>query len=65
MVKITKDMATFIRKRLPDVCIVKTLKNKGGSKHGTYYVEETSAVLKLLVQYQKTVNVVSEYPVSK
>ena len=58
-------MATFIRKRLPDVCIVKTLKNKGGSKHGTYYVEETSAVLKLLVQYQKTVNVVSEYPVSK
>ena len=65
MVKITKDMATFIRKRLPDVCIVKTLKNKGGSKHGTYYVEETSAVLKLLAQYQKTVNVVSEYPVSK
>ena len=58
-------MATFIRKRLPDVCIVKTLKNKGGSKHGTYYVEETSAVLKLLAQYQKTVNVVSEYPVSK
>lgn len=58
-------MATFIRKRLPDVCIVKTLKNKGGSKHGTYYVEETSAVLKLIAQYQKTVNVVSEYPVSK
>ena len=58
-------MATFIRKRLPDVCIVKTLKNKGGSKHGTYYVEETSAVLKLLVQYQKTVNVVSEYPARK
>ena len=58
-------MGTFIRKRRPDVCIVKTLKNKGGSKHGTYYVEETSAVLKLLAQYQKTVNVVSEYPVSK
>ena len=65
MVKITKDMATFIRKRLPEACIVKTLKNKGGSKHGTYYIEETSAVLKLLVQYQKTVNVVFEYPTRK
>ena len=65
MVKITKDIAMFIREKLPNVCIVKTLKNKGGSKHGTYYIEETSAVLKLLVQYQKTVNVVFEYPVSK
>lgn len=64
MVKITKDMAAFIRKRLPDVCIKKTLKTKGSSM-GSYYAEETSAVLKLLAQYQKTVNVVSEYPVSK
>lgn len=64
VVKITKDMAAFIRKRLPEACIKKTLKNKGSSM-GNYYAEETSAVLKLLVQYQKTVNVVSEYPVSK
>lgn len=46
-------MAAFIRKKLPEACIVKTLKNKGGSKHGTYYVEETSVVLKLLAQYNK------------
>ena len=65
MVEITKDTAAFIRKRLPEACIVKTLKSKGGSKHGTYYIEETSAVLKLLAQYQKTVNVVSEYPTRK
>ena len=32
---------------------------------GSYYAEETSAVLKLLAQYQKTVNVVSEYPTRK
>ena len=64
VVKITKDMAAFIRKRLPEACIKKTLKNKGSSM-GSYYAEETSAVLKLLAQYQKTVNVVSEYPTRK
>lgn len=64
VVKITKDMASFIRKRLPEACIKKTLKNKGSSM-GSYYAEETSAVLKLLAQYQKTVNVVSEYPTRK
>ena len=57
-------MASFIRKRLPEACIKKTLKNKGSSM-GSYYAEETSAVLKLLAQYQKTVNVVSEYPTRK
>ena len=64
MVVITKDMAAFIRKRLPEACIVKTLKNKGGS-NGTYFIECTNSVLKLLAQYQKTVNVVSEYPTRK
>ena len=64
MVEITKDTAEFIRKRLPNTCIFKTLKSKGGSK-GKYFVEETNAVLKLISEYQKTENVVEEYPVSK
>ena len=64
MVEITKDTAEFIRKRLPNACIFKTLKSKGGSK-GKYFVEETNAVLKLISEYQKTENVVEEYPVSK
>ena len=64
VVEITKDTAEFIRKRLPNACIFKTLKSKGGSK-GKYYIEGTDAVLKLISQYQKTENVVEEYPVSK
>ena len=64
MVEITKDTTEFIRKKLPNVCIVKTLKTKGGSK-GTYFVESSDSVLKLISEYQKTENVVEEYPVSK
>ena len=64
MVVITKDMAAFIRKRLPEACIVKTLKTKGGSK-GTYFVEETNSVLKLISQYKKSEKIIEEYPVSK
>ena len=64
MVEITKDTAEFIRKRLPNACIFKTLKSKGGSK-GKYYVEGSNAVLKLISEYQKTENVIEEYPVSK
>lgn len=64
MVEITKDTAMFIREKLPNVCIVKTLKSKGGSK-GAYYCEENMAVLKLLAEYEKSLNVVKEYPVSK
>ena len=64
MVEITKDTAMFIREKLPNVCIVKTLKSKGGSK-GEYYCEENMAVLKLLAEYEKSLNVVEEYPVSK
>ena len=64
MVKITKDMAAFIRKRLPEACIKKTLKNKGSSM-GSYYAEETSAVLKLISQYKKSEKIIEEYPVSK
>lgn len=57
-------MAAFIRKRLPDVCIVKTMKGHT-SERGVYYIECTNAVLKLISEYQKTENVVEEYPVSK
>lgn len=62
MVEITKDTVEFIRKRLPDACIYKTMKSCG-SKRGTYFVEETNAVLKLISEYKKTENVIEEYPI--
>lgn len=64
MIKITKDTAMFIREKLPNVCIVKTLKTKGGSK-GAYFVEETNTVLELVSQYKKSEKIIEEYPVSK
>ena len=64
VVKITKDIAMFIREKLPNVCIVKTLKTKGGSK-GTYFVEETNTVLKLISQYKKSEKIIEEYPTRK
>ena len=64
VIKITKDTAMFIREKLPNVCIVKTLKTKGGSK-GTYFVENSDSVLKLISQYKKSEKIIEEYPVSK
>ena len=64
MVEITKDTASFIREKLSNVCIVKTLKTKGGSK-GTYFVESSDSVLKLISQYKKSEKIIYEYPVSK
>lgn len=64
MVEITKDTAMFIRENEPKVCIVKTLKTKGGSK-GTYFVEETNTVLKLISQYKKSEKIIEEYPTRK
>ena len=64
MIEVIKDTASFIREKLPNACIYKTMKSCG-SKRGTYFVEETNSVLKLISQYQKTENVVEEYPVSK
>ena len=64
MVEITKDTAMFIREKLPNVCIVKTLKTKGGSK-GTYFIENSDSVLKLISQYKKSEKIIYEYPVSK
>ena len=64
MVVITKDIAAFIRKKLPNACIRKTMSGHT-SERGKYYVEETNAVLKLISECQKSENVVFEYPVSK
>ena len=64
MIEITKDTASFIREKLPNVCIVKTLKTKGGNK-GTYFVEETNTVLKLISQYKKSEKIIEEYPTRK
>ena len=64
MIEVTKDTASFIREKLPNVCIVKTLKTKGGSK-GTYFIEETNTVLTLISQYKKSEKIIEEYPVSK
>ena len=64
VIKITKDTASFIREKLPNVCIVKTLKTKGGSK-GTHFVEETNSVLKLISQYKKSEKIIEEYPTRK
>lgn len=56
----------YIRKSLPDVHIVKTLRSKGGSK-GKYFVEDTNTVQKLITQYQnqKFKNIIYEYPASE
>ena len=64
MIEVTKDTASFIREKLPNVCVVKTLKTKGGSK-GTYFVEETNTVLKLISQYKKSEKIIEEYPTRK
>lgn len=63
MVEITKDMAEYLRRRMPNVCISKTMKQK--SSKGKYYAEETAAVLKAISQYESEINVISEYPNSK
>lgn len=64
MVEITKDTAAFVKERLPDACIYKTMKSCG-NKRGVYYAEESNAVLKLISQYRKELNVVEEYPACK
>ena len=64
MIEITKDTASFIREKLPNVCVVKTIKTKGGSK-GTYFVESSDSVLKIISQYKKSEKIIEEYPVSK
>ena len=64
MVEITKDTASFIREKLPNACIVKTMKGHT-SERGKYYVEGSNAVLKLISEYKKSEKIIEEYPVSK
>ena len=64
VIKITKDTAMFIREKLPNVCIVKTMSGHT-SKRGKYYVEDSIAVSKLLSEYKKSEKIIEEYPVSK
>ena len=64
MVEITKDTAMFIREKLPNVCIVKTMRGHT-SERGKYYVEDSKAVSKLLSEYNESEKIIEEYPVSK
>ena len=64
VVEITKDTASFIREKLPNVCIVKTMKSCG-SKRGAYFVESSDSVLKLISQYKKSEKIIEEYPTRK
>ena len=64
MIQITKDTAMFIREKLPNVCIVKTMSGHT-SKRGKYYVAESRTVLRLLSEYKKSEKIIEEYPVSK
>lgn len=61
MVKITKDMAAFIRKRLPDACIVKTMKGHT-SERGVYYTECTNSVITIINEYNKLIKIIETYP---
>ena len=64
VVEITKDTAMFIRKNDPNACIVKTMSGHT-SKRGKYYVEDSTAVLKLLSEYKKSEKIIEEYPTRK
>ena len=64
MVEITKDTAMFIRENNPNACIVKTMSGHT-SKRGKYYVEDSTAVSKLLSEYKESEKIIYEYPVSK
>ena len=61
MVKITKDMAAFIRKRLPEACIVKTMRGHT-SERGKYYTECTNSVMTIINEYNKLIKITETYP---
>ena len=61
MVKITKDMAAFTRKRLPEACIVKTMKGHT-SERGKYYIECTNSVMTIINEYNKLIKITETYP---
>ena len=61
MVKITKDMAAFIREKLPNVCIVKTMRGHT-SERGKYYTECTNSVMTIINEYNKLMKITETYP---
>ena len=61
MIEITKDTAMFIREKLPNVCIVKTMKGHT-SKRGKYYVECTNSVMTIINEYNKLMKITETYP---
>lgn len=63
MIKIEKDVAAFIRSKLPTACIHKTMKTE--SKRGSYYIEQTKMVERLLKEYYNNCKIVEEYPYKK
>ena len=64
MIRITKDTASFIREKLPNACIVKTMSGHT-SKRGKYYVEDSRTVSRLLSEYKKSEKIIEEYPTRK
>lgn len=52
MIAITKAEKDAIRERFPDVCIVRTMRQK--SKRHHYYCEETKSVCRLLNQMRES-----------
>ena len=64
VIEVTKDTASFIRENDPKVCIVKTMSGHT-SKRGKYYVEDSTAVSKLLSEYKKSEKIIEEYPTRK
>ena len=61
MVEITKDTAMFIREKLPNVCIVKTMRGHT-SERGKYYTECTNSVMTIINEYNKLIKITETYP---
>ena len=61
VVEITKDTASFIREKLPNVCIVKTMKGHT-SERGKYYTECTNSVMTIINEYNKLMKITETYP---
>ena len=63
MISIKRDEAAYLRERLNNCCIYRTVKQKSKAKRAKYFVEETYAVNKLLKEFRdKHERVVYEYP---
>ena len=61
MIEITKDTASFIREKLPNARIVKTMKGHT-SERGKYYTECTNSVMTIINEYNKLMKITETYP---